>query len=853
MRRSKYIPARGGAARIHSGASSFIARNLANCGGLFHSLWRREIPRIVFALLVLLGAHVARAQQAEKDPPPGVGNLGRAEVKGDTLTLHAGADAIVVQVVETNILRVHYQPQGQTSPPTPVLDPNRVWSNDTPAKIDTDSDPLTISTDKMVVKISKSPVRFAIYDAENHLLMQEPAQGGLYSSGLRFACKATDPFFGIDGTAMPGKNMDARQDIRIGVRRSGGLVSAGRQGDAGAPLVYTPTYGLLVDSDGGDFDIAAGMLQFSGGSRKDVEYFAIVGDPKAMMHAVADISGHPPMMPKWTLGFMNSQYGSTQAEVTQIIDTYRAKQIPIDGFILDFDWKAWGEDDYGEWRWNSTSGPGNVHPDKYPDGASGKFAEEMSAKGIKLAGIFKPRIVMRTADGKPTEAAQYGSDHKLFFDWEEPYLDYFSMRPALDVDFSKPAARAWFWEHMIPAYRAGLQYFWNDEADSNGNAQFPNFQHADMERAMYEGARSIGDQRVWSINRNFYLGAQRYAYGEWSGDIWTGFPSMNWQEARMLSTIGLGEPHWSMDTGGFDGRPNSENYARWVEFAALVPIMRVHGSLDEKRQPWVFGEQAEADAKAAIELRYRLIPYMYSYERQAHETGVGVVRPLFWDFPNDGVRLADITDEWMFGDSLLAAPVRGEGQARRTIYLPAGHWFDYFRGQQYEGGKSIVYSVNPETWADIPLFIRAGAILPTQDVQQYVGEHPVTSVVVDVFPTAAETSFDYYDDDGISYAYEKGAFFEQRLSTSDNGTTVRFDVATPTGTYKPPLREYEVKLHGISARTVTIDGAASTHYDDLAHLESASAEGWTTATDRYGPVSIVKITAAAAKRISASR
>ncbi len=853
MTSSEYIPVEDDTTRTRTSAVGFAARKATSCGKLRSvSPLRRHIARILCAL-ILLCAHEVRAQQAEKDPPPGIGNLDRAEVNGDTLTLHAGADTIVVQVVEPNILHVHYQPQGQTSPPTPVLDPNRVWSNDTPAKINADSDPLTISTEKMIVKISKSPLRLAIYDAENHLLMQELAQGGVYSGGLRFTCKITDPFFGIDGNAIPGKNMDARQDIRIGVRRSGGMVSAGRQGDAGAPLAYTPSYGLLVDSDGGDFSIAAGMPQFSGGSRKDVEYFAIVGEPKTIMRAVADISGHPPMMPKWTLGFMNSQYGSTQAEVTQIIDTYRAKQIPIDGFILDFDWKAWGEDDYGEWRWNSTSGPGNVHPAKYPDGASGKFAEDMRAKGIKLAGIFKPRIVMRTADGKPTEAAQYGTDHKLFFDWEEPYLDYFSMRPALDVDFSKPAARAWFWEHMIPAYRAGLQYFWNDEADSNGNAQFPNFQHADMQRAMYEGARSIGDQRVWSINRNFYLGAQRYAYAEWSGDIWTGFPSMNWQEARMLSTIGLGEPHWSMDTGGFDGRPNPENYARWVEFAALVPIMRVHGSLDEKRQPWVFGEQAEADAKAAIDLRYRLIPYMYSYERQAHETGVGIVRPLFWDFPKDDGKLAEITDEWMFGESLLAAPILGEGQSRRSIYLPTGQWFDYFRGQQYEGGKSIVYPVNPETWSDIPLFIRAGAILPTQDVQQYVGERPVTRVFVEVFPTAAETSFNYYDDDGITYAYEKGAFFEQRLSTSDNGTAVRFDTAAPTGTYKPPLREYEVKLHGAAARTVTIDGAQSTHYDDLAHLESGSAEGWTTATDRYGPVTIVKITAAAAKQISASR
>ena len=854
MTRSKDLPGIGNGIQVRVGGVCLATRILSRRGRSFHAAhWQKIVSLVCCAIFIFSSATGTWAQQAPKDPPAGVGNLDSAGVNGDTLTLRTGADTFEVQVVEPNILRVHYQPQGQTSPPTSVLDPNHTWSNNTPAKIDTDSDPVTISTDKMIVKISKAPVRFAIYDTQNHLLLQESVDGGVYSGGLRFVYKISDQFFGVDGTSLPGENIDARQDVRTGVRRSGGMVSAGRQGDGGAPLAYTSTYGLLVDSDGGEFDISTGQLQFSGSSRKDVEYFAIVGNPRAIMRAAADISGHPPMMPKWTLGFMNSQYGSTQSEVTQIIDTYRAKRIPIDGFILDFDWKAWGEDDYGEWRWNSTSGSGNVHPDKYPDGASGKFAEEMREKGIKLAGIFKPRIVLRNAQGDPTAAAQYASGHKLFFDWEQPYTDYFSHRPALDVDFSKPAARSWFWEHMVPAYKSGIQYFWNDEADSIGNAQFPNFQNADMQRAMYEGARATGNQRVWSINRNFYLGAQRYAYGEWSGDVQTGFDSMAWQESRMLSTIGLGEPHWSMDTGGFEGRPDPENYARWVEFAALVPIMRVHGSLDEHRQPWVFGEQAEADAKAAIELRYRLIPYMYSYEHQAHETGVGIVRPIFWDFPEGDGRMADITDEWMFGEELLAAPVLGEGQARRNIYLPPGQWFDYFRGQRYEGNQSIAYPVNAQTWSDIPLFIRAGSILPNQDVQQYVGERQVTRVFVDVFPTATETSFNYYDDDGITYAYESGAFYEQRLSASDNGTVVRFDSAAPTGTYKPPLREYEVKLHGITARAVTVDGKECAHYPDLAHLESAAAEGWTTETDRYGAVTFVKIGADTAQHISASR
>jgi alpha-glucosidase len=281
--------------------------------------------------------------------------------------------------------------------------------------------------------------------------------------------------------------------------------------------------------------------------------------------------------------------------------------------------------------------------------------------------------------------------------------------------------------------------------------------------------------------------------------------------------------------------------------------MRVHGQFNEHRQPWVYGAQAEADAKAAIDLRYHLIPYMYAYEREAHDTGVGIVRPLFWEFPDDAQRTVDITDEWMFGDDLLVAPIVHEGQEHCTIYLPPGEWTDYFRGQQYDGGKNIVYTFDPHTWADIPLFVRAGAILPTEDVQQYVGQRPVKRIYLDVFPASTATSFLYYDDDGMTYAYEKGVFYRQRLTTSDDGTVVHFDAAAPTGTYAPALDEYEVRLHGIAARTVTIGSTAGIHYANVAELENTSGSGWATGTDRYGAVTVVMIPAKAAENIAATK
>ncbi len=762
--------------------------------------------------------------------------LSSVSVHGDTVTLHSGRDVLVVQAAEPNLLHVHYEPHGFVSTPTEVLDRRRVWPSDTPATIDVRSDPIVVRTAQMVVKISRQPVRVEIEDAAGKALLREPAEGGVQPHRVKFVVNGSDLFFGIDGFSLPGSNIDARQDVRSGLVRTGGLVRANQQGDGAAPLVYTNQYGLLVDSGGGNFTIRDDTLRFTGGSRRDVEYFVAVGPPESVMQRVAQISGAAPMSPKWTLGFLNSQWGTTQAQVEQYVATYRKKQIPLDGFILDFDWKAWGEDDYGEWRWNSTRGPGNVAPDKYPDGASGVFAKRMGEEGVKLVGIFKPRILLYNSSGKFDEAASFARAHHFFYPGEQPYQEYFSNRPALDIDFANSQARAWYWQHTKPAYEAGIVGFWNDEADAMSDGTlFNNFQFLNMQRALYDGVRSLTNRRVWSLNRNFYLGAQRYAYAEWSGDIGDGFDSMEDQAVRMLSTVDLGEAKWSMDTGGFWGHPTPENYARWMQFAAFVPIDRVHCILGEHRQPWAFGAQAEAIAKAAVDLRYALLPYIYSYDREAYEDGVGLVRPLFWEFPDDTDNAPYQRDEWMFGKYLLVSPVFGEGQSHLHIYLPKGTWTDYFRGTRYTGGTQIDYSVNPQTWRDIPLFIREGAIVPTRDVEQYVGQKKMTRVYVDVFPSRSKTSFTYYDDDGTTYDYEKGVYYRQVLSTVDDGNGVEFDAAAPTGRFTPDLREFIVRVHGVAARTVQSDGTA--------------VRPWSTGTDRYGAVTAITIPAGRAVEV----
>ena len=640
---------------------------------------------------------------------------------------------------------------------------------------------------------------------------------------LHFAKGAA--LYGIGGT-------DAFAQQPAGLLRRGGQVAkAGAQGNAGAPLVWsTAGFGVLSDSNGARFGLAPGSIRISRLSRPDADLYLIVGEPKAIFAAVADLSGPPPLFPKWSLGFINSQWGIDEKELLDDVRTYRAKHIPLDAFELDFDWKAWGRDDYGEFRWNRQ---------KFPDGPSGKLAEELAPEGVHLIGIMKPRIHVGTVEGR------YATAHHLWIPGEKPSLDYFSHQPVDDLDFNNPATRAWFFNPTLQkSFDTGIVGWWNDEADETGSdTQFLN-----MERAIYAGQRAHSDTRVFSLNRNFWLGAQRYAYGLWSGDIQTGFATMARQRSRMLSAIDVGEMWWSMDGGGFHGHPSDENYARWIEFGAFTPILRVHGVFGEKRQPWRYGPIAERAATHAIRLRYELLPYMYSYAWHDHAQGVGLVRPLIFGWPADP-RVRDDSSAWLFGQYLLVSPVVEQGQTEKNVYLPAGIWTDWSSGKVYLGGRTITLPVDNTNWSDIPLFIRQGAIIPTQPVEDYVGQHRVPTVQVEVFPDSTRTDFDYYDDDGKTYAYEHGEYFLQRLSAQAAPGAISLTTAAPSGAYRPALTHYVFAVHRTVAARVIHDDAPLTRVPDLAALRRCAYACWAVGGDRYGGVTYVKLPAGEADSV----
>ena len=744
---------------------------------------------------------------------------------------------VEIRAFAPNILAVHIEPGGKVSPRTSVLDPSLQPEKMDNVRVDRNGDVRTLSSPEMRVLVSEDPqCSVEVQDAQGKTLISlkdDPEPGwGPQRGGMALIHDEHEDLYGIHGLSW--------HDSGVGIlRNAGGTVAASYQGDGGAPFFFTNHYGVLVDSDGGSFQTLDEMIRFQGGSRPDTEYFVIVGPPMKIMAGLAILTGRPPMPPKWTLGFLNSQWGSTEQEWRQITQTYEEKRIPVSGYILDYDWKAWGEDDYGEWRWNSTSGEGNASPNKFPNGASGKFAADMRTHGIHLAGILKPRVIMSRPNGQPTKAAAYATEHNFWYP-EARETDRYSNQPAGNIDFGNPNARKWFWEHLEPAFRSGMAAWWNDEADQRGNTLFNNFQFMNMGRALYEGQRSISNERVWSINRNYYLGAVRYGYALWSGDITTGFQSMAYQRRRMIANMNLGEPAWSMDIGGFIGHPTPENYARWMEFGAFVPIFRVHGSLNEKRQPWVYGPVAEAAAKKAMRLRYDLMPYLYSNTRVAHETGIGLVRPLFWAFPDDE-KYSDETRAWMFGDALLVSPIVEHQLPLHKFYLPTGTWFEYFSGKKVEGGREITVSPDSSTLQDIPLYVRSGSIVATQPAEHGNELSPATPLVLDVFPSPTRVAgFLAYDDDGHTYDYENGGYFRQQITATRSARTTDIELNSATGVYSAHFAGYLFRIHQPVANAM-IDGRKLKKFASANAFHASREPGWFSTADRFGPVAEVRI------------
>ena len=621
---------------------------------------------------------------------------------------------------------------------------------------------------------------------------------------------------------------------------------------------YSPT--LFEDNaEGMTFDAEAG---------EGIDYYFMYGgSADGVIAQMRWLTGDVPMFPLWTYGFWQSKERyKTAAETEGIVDQYRALQVPLDGIIQD--WQYWGSN----YLWNAmdflsedfATGPQliqNVHK---------KHAHFM----ISIWASFGPMTQQfRELNEKgllmPIETwPQSGISHV----WP-PMKDYPSGVNVYDA-FS-PVARDIYWKYLRKLYDYGVDAWWMDSTDPDFfNPRESDYEHLvtggtwrslrnafplETVRGVYESQRKdypASPKRVFIMTRSSYAGQQHYGSNMWSGDVNSSWDMLRKQVPAGLSFSLTGNPNFNTDIGGFfcnayntrgpGSAPKNpqfqELYVRWMQYGLFCPVFRSHGA-DAPREIWQFGKKGEPvyDAiEKQIRLRYRLIPYLYSTAWQVTSNNDSYLRPLFSDFAADK-RVWDIADEFMFGRSILAAPIldpqyteekiirtdamtgwnreKETGDKRQeaaidwtvtktaTKYLPKGAvWYDFWTNKTYKGGQTVTLQT---TLDRVPMFVRAGSILPLAPEMQYVGEKSWDNLEIRVYP-GADGSFTLYEDEGDNYNYEQGYYATITFVWNDKARTLT--IGTRQGGYKGMIldRQFTIVLPDGTTRTVTHNGNEQT-------------------------------------------
>ena len=621
-------------------------------------------------------------------------------------------------------------------------------------------------------------------------------------------------------------------------------------------------HGIFLDSTWRSFfDIGReqpDLLTF-GADGGDLDYYFINGpDPKKVIERYAALTGRMPLPPLWSLGYNQCRWSYyPESRVRLLADTFRQKQVPADGIWLDIHYMK----DYQPFTWNH---------DRFPNPQ--KMISDLRAQGFHLVTIL---------DGHPPALKGYapydsgiaGDDFVKLPDgkvYEGPVWPSQAGEHPLSVfpDFSRPATREWWGNLYKSLLDVGVAGIWNDmdepsvfdtpngtmpadvvfdnEGQPTTSLEIHNVYGQLMSRSTFEGlSRLQPDQRAFVLTRSTFAGGQRYA-AVWTGDATADWSSLR-QSVSMLLGLGIsGFPFVGSDIGGFVQMPSAELCTRWLQVGVFYPFMRMHTAIDTPdKEPWSFGWRFEAINKRAIELRYELLPYIYTVMQHASETGVPALRPLFLEFPDDE-HAATIDDEFLFGSGLLVAPVLWEGAERRDVYLPAGDWFDYWTGKRYAGNSTISI---PVTLNSIPLFVRGGAFIFRQPVVQNTGEMPGNPLRVLIAP-AAESQSSLYEDDGESLQYRRGDFLRRRFHQNRDTQSLVVEVSAPEGSYRPAKRDLilETWMDREPKSVTEQSGDGATQVETLSRLNADgfanSPKGWSYSDglvtvkdeDRFEPV-----------------
>jgi alpha-glucosidase len=571
------------------------------------------------------------------------------------------------------------------------------------------------------------------------------------------------------------------------------------------------SYGLFLDNTWRttfDFGHARQDTLDISGVDGPIDYYLIAGPTVAdVVHGYTDLTGRAPLAPLWTLGYQQSRYSyMSDAEVRGIAATFRKDQFPLDVIWLDIDY----QDRYR---------PFTVNTKTFPD--MKKLNADMLADGIRLVAITDLHIADAPNQGyAPYDSGIAGDQFIKKADgtlYQAPVWP-FRVDGTLSVfpEFTRTSSRAWWGSLYKQFVSDGFSGFWNDmnepaifdtptktmpldnqhRIDSDDfaprvatHAEIHNVYGMENSRATFEGLQRLQPNlRPFVMTRASYAGGQRYAA------TWTGDNSSTWDHLRLcveqLENLGLsGFSYSGCDVGGFAGGPSPELLTRWLEVGAFTPVFRDHSAVGTPRaEPWVDGPEQLAIRKHYVEERYRLMPYLYSVADQNARTGDPIMRPVFYDYP-DALGNCDQQLAFTLGRDLLVwGPPRPESPEAFDICLPKGGWYDYWTGLPVAETK---LTQTPKL-DYLPIFVRAGTILPRQPLVQSTAETPQGPLYLDIYP-GPDCSGDLYFDDGLTVS---GPVLRQRIGCMVTPSGIAIQFGPRQGAYKPWWRSISVTIHG---------------------------------------------------------
>jgi alpha-glucosidase len=555
----------------------------------------------------------------------------------------------------------------------------------------------------------------------------------------------------------------------------------------------------------------------------ELQYYYIHGPH--MMDVVKryhSLTGTHPMPPLWAFGYHQCRWSYyPETKVKDIAHNFRSRKIPCDGIYLDIDYM----DGYRCFTWNRKYFPNPK-----------KMIKELADNGFKTVVIIDPGI--RVDDNY--WVFKEGKEKKYFCRRCDDYFMEGHVWPGRCQfpDFTNPEVRTWWGGLFDELVEMGVAGVWNDmnEPAVFGSGTFPddvrhqydgyrgshrkahNVYGMQMVRATYEGLRKIQkNKRPFTITRAGYSGLQRYS------SVWTGDNVASWEHLKIgniqlqrLSISGIS--FCGTDIGGFSGEPDGELFTRWIQLGTFAPFMRAHSAGDTKeREPWSFGEEFEAINRKFIELRYRLIPYFYSAFWEHHRYGFPILRPMVLQ-EQDNLTNHYREDEFTYGDKILICPVLEPGVSSRTLYLPKGSWFNYWTDEQIDGGKEITV---PTPLDSMPIFVKAGSVIPEYPVMQYVGEKEIDELKLNVYHTNYEVNSFIFEDYGETFAYEQDIYLEKKFVV--NGTKDQLVIhQSIEGLYTPRYENYDFHIIGLpfEVSKVVVDGRLVENFatDEKGHL-----------------------------------